>query len=186
MNLLTNMFYDMFCDMDWRQFIPSLIATIVGIFGPFWIQSRLEKANKKKSALSLLEQIRDELNETFNTINGLEDNKRYIEPVKTPVWDGVKNTNEISLLTAIKSSEVWYKKIFSIYGGIDEFNKWWNLYSEQRTAGKTLKDLEPEKRCIAELKDRLCAGEDKPDSIKYLIESLDSVLQKENKKKIKS
>lgn len=180
---------DMFVEMDWRQFIPSLVATIIGIFGPFWIQRRIEKSNKKKDALSKVDQLKIELKSMLKTIGSLEDDKRYIDPIKTPIWTGLQNTNESSLLSVLRKkpktdkdkkqavlsqdntetkqieaedggnaqTDNWYKAVYSLYGRIEEYNKWWNLYSTQRAAGRTPTELHAEKECIAGLKEKLCA-----------------------------
>lgn len=194
----------MFCKMDWKQFIPSLIATIIGIFGPFWIQSRVEKSNKKKAALKMISQIISELKDIAVEIKKLEDNKRYLDPIKTPIWTGIQNTNECSLLTILqkkpkkvkrsknaqkeaKAQNVttdeanknndWYKAIYSIYGLVDEFNKWWNLYSEQRTAGRKPEELRTVKNCIKDLADTLCStSKDNKESILYITNLLDGVM----------
>ncbi len=207
---------DMFIEMDWRQFIPSLVATIIGIFGPFWIQSMIEKVNKKKAALKMICQIKRELKDIAKEIKKLEDNKRYIDPIKTPIWTGIQNTNEISLLTILrkkkkkankqKSEQLesvtqndivdennkpqsdWYKAVYSIYGLIDEFNKWCNLYSEQRTAGRPQNDpdIKTVKNCINDLENTLCSlSDDEYESIQYVLNLLDNVLT-ENKCKEQS
>lgn len=203
--------HEMFIEMDWRQFIPSLIATIIGIFGPFWIQSMIEKWNKKKAALKMISQIKGELKDIVGDIKQLGDNKRYIDPIKTPIWTGIQNTNEGSLLTILRKKaksgnkqkrgqqEVanqnvtadvsnraktdWYKAVYSTYGLIDELNKWWNLYSEQRTAGRAPEDLQTVKNCINDLENTLCStAEEEKESIQYVLHLLDDVLA-ENKYK---
>ena len=221
---------EMFCEMDWKQFIPSLIATIIGIFGPFWIQSRIEKSKQRKDALDKVEQLKNELEGVLTTIKELEDDeKRYIDPVKTPIWTGLQNTNESTLLSVLRkkpkakkksylettqsnsadeynkvvlqqsNAEVqqpnvadnnvdpndnWYKAVYALYGRIEEYNKWWNLYSTQRAAGREVKALHNEKKCIAEVKEKLCSkmltkegrDEKNKDGIPYLLELLDVVI----------
>ncbi len=247
---------EMIFEMDWKQFIPSLVATIIGIFGPFWIQSRIEKSKQKKDALEKVKQLKSELRTMLNTIKDLKDDEeRYIDPVKTPVWTGMQNTNESSLLSVLRKkpkadkknkkrnnseeslsdnetsqkdkvivaelmvvasdnvvtepnekllvqanldtiqsdiaykdevqSDNWYKAVYSLYGQIEEYNKWWNLYSTQRAAGRETKVLHNEKACIAKVKEKLCSyklkneeeiEEINKDGIPYLLQLLDDVI----------
>jgi len=209
--------HEMIFEMDWKQFIPSLIATVIGIFGPFWIQSRIEKSKQKRDALDKVKQIKSELEDILTTIRSLNVNeRRYIDPIKTPVWTGVQNTSELSLLyilrkkpriekmketlqsfapndekwvqknmAIIKNStkqneeeisertddaieatngliqlESWYKAVCTLYGLIDEYNKWWNLYSTQRATGLVPEKLEPERTSIVALAIKLCINWD--------------------------
>lgn len=215
-----NSIIDMFVNMDWKQFVPSLLATIVGIFLPFFIQARIEKSKKKKSALDMIEQIKKELKRIVSDMEGLKENRRYIDPIKTPVWTGFNNTNEIALLsllqtkkksgkhnnsissnsdvitnnasggagesegtvvlavgdTSIVEENEWYTALYSIYGLIDEFNKWWNLYSEQRTAGRTIEQLKDIKESIYSLKEKLCSkSSNEKESIQYVLNILEKI-----------
>lgn len=221
---------DMFLYMDWKQFIPSLIATIIGIFGPFWFQRRIEKSKQKTDALERVEQLKSELSGILKTIEDLNDKEeRYIDPVKTPVWTGLQNTNESSLLSVLRKkpktkknktkgeaksnlsieqngtimtentdvvkqtivtdftfeqNENWYSAVYALYGRIEEYNKWWNLYSTQRAAGREAKALHNEKDCISKVKEKLCSKtimkDDKEelnkDGIPYLLDLLSVVV----------
>lgn len=214
---------EMIFEMDWKQFIPSLVATVIGIFGPFWIQSRIEKSKRRKDALVKVKQLKSELKSMLKTIKSLEDNMRYIDPIKTPIWTGLQNTNESSLLSVLhkkpkelkikknnsgmvlleveenantkikqtgstdesdSQANTWYNIVYSLYGRIEEYNKWWNLYSTQRAAGRKLDDLHAEKSCIAELKEKLCSEtlieenvvKENKDGIPFLLNLLDVVI----------
>lgn len=229
--------HEMIFEMDWKQFIPSLIATVVGIFGPFWIQRRIEKTKQKTDALDRVEQLKGELNGVLKTIQNLNDEEeRYIDPVKTPVWTGLQNTNESSLLSVLRKkpkskkvkknkkkssleeeggsnslekqndvtliqdadvaqqaimddfvfdqNENWYNAVYALYGRIEEYNKWWNLYSTQRAAGREARALHNEKECISNVKEKLCSRTLQKDGkaitnkagIPYLLALLDVVI----------
>lgn len=226
--------HEMIFEMDWKQFIPSLVATIIGIFGPFWIQRRIEKTKQKTDALDRVEQLKSELDGVLKTIEDLNDEEeRYIDPVKTPVWTGLQNTNESSLLSVLRKkpknkkknkkkssleevkdnssveqgeaestqntdavqqnivtdvvfdqNENWYNTVYALYGRIEEYNKWWNLYSTQRAAGREAKFLHNEKVCISNVKEKLCSktlqkdGNEitNKDGIPYLLALLDVVI----------
>ena len=189
-----NMFSDMFCKMDWKQFIPSLIATVVGglagIFVPFWLQSKKEKIDNEEKALSekrenrekafiILGQIKDELNDVLTDLKN--DNKYkaedlHIDPITTPVWDRLKNTNELSLLTIIPNDKLdWLKDLYSIYDSIDKFNKWTNIYTENVTNVNLLlycKPLQLDKNESAEI-------------VQYIKDGIDGIREKLRKLKIK-
>lgn len=212
--------HEMIFEMDWKQFIPSLIATIIGIFGPFWIQRRIEKSKQRTDALDRVEQLKSELGGVLKTIEDLNDEEeRYIDPVKTPVWTGLQNTNESSLLSVLRKkpknkksdkkkcsheevetnssgeqnivtdvvfdqNENWYNTVYALYGRIEEYNKWWNLYSTQRAAGREARALHNEKVCISNVKEKLCSktlqkdGKEitNKDGIPYLLALLDVVI----------
>lgn len=182
----------MFQNMDWGQFIPSLIATFIGIFGPFWVQSKIEKYRKNVDALNKVMQIKNELIRIREDLKSLNDNQRYIDPIKTPIWIGIQNSNELSLLSTLRNSHNkqkkkhvankedavndWYYAIFSVYGQIEELNKWWNLYTSLRAEGK---DLKKEKECIEQIQNNLSDEKNNSgdvESIPQLIKLLDNII----------
>lgn len=133
--------------MDWKQFVPSLIATFVGIFVPFWVQSGREKKQHRKDALLKVEQIITELNKVKEDILSISPTSLNINPLKTPIGDSLLNSNEMQLLadlqryylkksekrgnkTGIREDIDWYKLIFEVYSVLSEYNHWWNLYTE--------------------------------------------------------
>lgn len=153
LNWLKKIFVDdLFVEMDWRQFIPSLVATFVGIFVPFLIQRHVDKSNRLKDALQHLCIIKDELQSVKAQIVEIVDEKfegLHLAPIKTPMWDGLRNSNGLILISELHSALLkkekrkkaqekniiakndWYERIFSVYSGIDEYNHWWNLYSDK-------------------------------------------------------
>ena len=147
-------FKEMFCEMDWKQFIPSLLATFVGIFVPFYIQGRQSKFHRRNDAIRRVNQIIEELSDLKNKILSREDealNKGtvFINPLRLPIGDGLLKTNEMYLLSDLQKyiyrkfkrkrnresnflmSSDWYKMIFEIYSDISTYNILWNKCAEQ-------------------------------------------------------
>ena len=136
---------EMTVGMKWDQFIPSLIATFVGIFVPFWIQSRLQKRQKRKEAIDKIRQIYEELESLKDKII---ENLSIIR-LETPIGDGLKNADEMALLADLQRyirgkykrkigqknysfvSEDWYKMIFDVYAQVSNYNKLQEKYAEQ-------------------------------------------------------
>ena len=171
MDWVKQCFGDMFINMDWKQFIPSLIATFVGIFVPFFIQARVEKTHKLSEAVQRIEKIIAELSGIADKIIKLNYEQIHLYPIKTPVWDGLLNTNEMLLISNMQNKKKrkknknnveenqehdWYNMIYKIYGIIDEYNKWWNLYTEKLFLHDKDVVLEPILTQLKKLKMILC------------------------------
>ena len=123
----------------WDQFIPSVIATVLGVFLPFFIQSLIEKGKRKSESRDLLRRIYDELDGVINKLNNFQDNTLEQNPLKTMAWDEALNTGLISMLkTDIRI------KLFSIYETIITFNSWavvkTNYYFDHLDSGKKFND----------------------------------------------
>lgn len=186
------MLYEMLYEMDWRQFIPSLIATIIGIFGPFWIQKRIEKSRQKKDAIERVKQLKSELEKIMSVLNHeINEECRYIDPIKTPVWTGLLNTNESVLFLMLNDNKDkidkngnWYDSVYTIYEYIDEYNKWWNLYSSKRASGITSSALDGEMNTIKGIKAGLIGKKtiESIPSIPNIIDLLDNVIKCNSKK----
>lgn len=137
--------------MDWKQFIPSLVATFVGIFVPFWIQAHQDKKRKRKDALLKLSQIYKELTEVKSKIIDhemrAENGSVFIEAIKAPIGDGLLKTKEIQLLADLQKhlnkkfkrnktmhdvvKNDWHKRIIEVYADIVTYNILWNKFAEQ-------------------------------------------------------
>lgn len=154
MQWFVDWFNDMTIGMDWHQFIPSLVATFVGIFVPFWIQGRHEKRQRRKDAIYKIKLIIKELKNALMQIQTREEKANqegavYIDPLQTPIGDELLNTSERVLLDELQKylrnkykrqskqagyefvTANWYKMIFEVYANIATYNKLWEKYAEQ-------------------------------------------------------
>lgn len=130
---------------NWPQHLVELfitiIGTIIGIFGPFYVQSNNEKKNKKKQAIQYLKDIRKELKGVKKQLEAIKDTDIYLSPIKTPLWDSLINTNEVQLLKTLKHKDKTFsstnltKQLFQIYDLINEYNLWWNMYTQGAVVG---------------------------------------------------
>ena len=170
---------------NWDQFISGLVATVIGtligIFGPFYLQSLHERKNKRKKAMQCLHDIQDELSGLQEQFNGIKESDIYLSPIKTPIWDSLINTNEIQLLSilnhrCVKGTRVAKisKQLFQVYDLIKEYNLWWNMYTQGAIVGaRTENELIPVKTFINQSKEKLlCEDESNAnyqESIKYTL-----------------
>ncbi|MDE7163826.1 MAG: hypothetical protein K2O04_00160 [Clostridiales bacterium] len=161
--------------MDWSnflpQFLPNLCATLVGFILAILFQqlvyelikAKITNGTKIKNQLHKLLSEFENINNEYKKINH---KLVYIEPIKTPVWDGLINTNELFLLSKYDKKRIknekdkkeemgLYNKLFTFYGLISEYNKWWNLYTTQLAAGRKNTELQPIYDCIRSLETRL-------------------------------
>lgn len=175
---------------NWDQFISGLVATVIGtligIFGPFYLQSLHERKNKGKKAMQYLHDIQDELFGIRKQFGGIKESDIYLSPIKTPVWDSLINTNEIQLLSILhhkggNGSNVVSisRQLFQVYDLIKEYNLWWNMYTQGAVVGaRTESDLNSIKTFINQSKNKLLC-QDKGDvnyqeSINYTLDLIES------------
>lgn len=173
------------CPPNWDQFIPSIIATILGVFLPFWLQSRWEKHKEKKEKYKLeqqkrqecgelLSRISDELQTIINKLKSIQDNTTEQNPLKTMAWEEALNTGLVVLLDSDLR-----RNLFRIYETISEFNSWavvqtnfyFNHYDDNKK--RTNKKLISE---IATLKQKLLDDEN---GISFVKNTIDSYLNTE-------
>lgn len=214
---------DLLVNMDWVQFIPSLIATFVGIFVPFLVQRRKDNANRIKEAVQHLENIKEEMTSTVK--KGIEEiraenfERVHLTPIETPIWTGLLNSNGVIVLSDLRKhlaklnkkknqnsnanvrDDDWYERIFMVYGSVDKYNQWWNLYTDKvfddadkvHGAAKSVKNIEDG---IIELSEKLCndyvsAQEDAKkavipqENIPYLITLIELVIDQASKNRKK-
>ena len=186
---------------DWSQFFPSVLATLVGFILAIVFQQYLYEKIKdlilnRNRVKNQIRKLKDELTkEVLQLCLAVE--SLYIDPIKTPVWEGVLNTNEIQLLDDFfKAKEKKLtarfgksngkpldicEKLFEVYGLISEYNKWWNLYSEQRVAGREANKLFGIVTYLENSKNKLYAvTADVIKYFKFLIGEKDDANNKEN------
>lgn len=151
---------------DWQQFVSSLVATIIGtligIVGPFYVQSILEKKEKRKKAVGYLRDIKKELEDVKQQFNSIKKTDLYLSPIKTPLWDSLINTNQIKLLSTLRVKKTGFalatftKQLFQIYDWIGEYNSWWNVYVNGAIVGaRTKEDLSAISEFINESQEHL-------------------------------
>ena len=175
---------------DWTQFLSGLVATIIGtiigIFGPFYLKSINDRRNKRNRAIQCLHDIKKELMGINEQFGAIKDTDIYISPIKIPVWDSLINTNEIQLLYMLKTKLLnttdLTKQIFQIYDLIGEYNLWWNMYTQGAVVGaRAQKDLSSIKAFIETSKTILLSEDanDKeyPKSIKFTLEIIEKTLK---------
>ena len=154
---------------DWSQFVPSVLATVIGFFLALVFQQGIYEILKSKilnriKAKALITDIKKELERILNDLTGLSlviDKAFFVDPIKTPVWEGILNTNEVELLARFKNVKLskrilkdenlikkygaeelknlqfnLYDMIFSVYGVVQDYNKWWYIYSENYAGTK--------------------------------------------------
>lgn len=102
---------------NWDQFWPSIIATGIGFILAILFQQLLYEVIKNKivnyrKSHTLINEIKKELDRCLLLITELDFKISYLNPVKTPVWDGAINNNEIQLLATFKKVKLskYYKK----------------------------------------------------------------------------
>ena len=180
---------------DWSQFLSELVATIVGIFGPFYLQFLSEQKRKRNNAIKYLCDIKKELIDINRQLTSIKETDIYLNPVKIPVWDSLINTNEIQILSTLnkkKQSNTIYitKQLFQTYDLINEYNLWWNMYTQGAVVGaRSQEDLTSIKVFTDKLKKNiLCKNpikEEYHSSIDQALRMIDITLKlyiKENKK----
>ena len=173
--------------VDWSQFGPSVLATVIGfclaiVFQQFVYELLKNKILNNIKAKNIVIDIKKELERIAEVLHSLNNGIIYVDPIKIPVWEGILNTNEFELLLRFKKAKFLkrvtddkdlikkygkenlknlnfnlYDIIFSVYGIVQEYNKWWYIYSEnyaEALASNGDKDkLEPIKDCINKIRD---------------------------------
>ena len=177
-----------FSSVDWSQFLPSIIATLIGFFLAIvfqqWIYDVVrDKFTNRRKAVEQIHEICGELKEIEDYLikedNSKEDNRYYLNPIKTPIWDSIVNTYEIQNVAAYfdarkKKSEInEYKEVLIVYDFIAEYNAWHNFRTIQQN------DIE----AIKETRDRILDGGIDPrygkvKSIGEIIQDLTSAVSK--------
>ena len=187
--LLSNMLSNVWPG-NWEQFISGLVAsiigTIIGIFGPFYLQSVHERKNMKRRAIQCLRDVKKELEGMKEQFGAIKATDIYLSPIKTPVWDSLININGIQLISMLKHKDKTLnsvnltKQLFQIYDLINEYNLWWNMYAQGAVVGaRTQDDLDSIIKFIDKSKKKLLCenAEDKEyqKSIKYTLDIIDKI-----------
>ena len=115
------------CNINWTQFIPTMIATVIAfgltILGTYLYDNYVERKEKKEFIINLRNELNDMLASLSDTQTKLLDKEEiylWVNPLKTYIWDSIANTNRLSLI----SKELWYKDVLEIYHTVREYNTW--------------------------------------------------------------
>lgn len=196
----------LFIRENWMSFCADIFVTFLGFLLALKGDTWHEKKKDEEDAFQCVSDLISELRLIRLYIDSLDlKNKCYISPLKTPVWDGMASSNKIQLLAKLeqsfskkKRSTQWYRHLFELYGTVDEFNRWCDLFTEKNYDAMLFFDnqveIEYRTNCILESLNNLrckitmsvCDG--KKDeffaSIDEVISELSDVLDCEKKKKI--
>ncbi|MDE6505138.1 MAG: hypothetical protein K2L42_04630 [Clostridia bacterium] len=190
--------------VDWSQFVPSVLATVIGFFLAIVFQQGVYEFVKNIilngiKANGVIIGVKKELDRIAAVLGNLNDGTIYVDPIKIPVWDGILNANEFELLRRFKKVKLCkrirrdknlitkygakelkrlnfnlYDLILSVYGVVQEYNKWWYIYSEnyaEMLAFNGAKEkMQPIKQCIKEIKSILLSPS--PNNMNELGESV--------------
>lgn len=198
---------------DWSQFWPSIIATVVGFFLAIVFQQLIYEAIKdnitnRKKAIAQIRKIHDELEEIIETLSPSipekdpldPENISYIDPIKTPVWDAILNTNEIQNINDYFESKTkphklfkrWRKasisvdlckELFRLYALIAEYNEWNNFRTKQKlllNESSTEDEKDTVLTAIGAVKQ--CILDDPKCNIKILLKTLTDILPQKKQK----
>ena len=93
---------------DWAQFWPSIIATVVGfglaiVFQQVIYDAIKDNVTNRNKAINQIQRICEELGDIIEILSSdaksgeaLDpESTSYIDPIKTPIWEAILNTNEI-------------------------------------------------------------------------------------------
>ena len=139
--------------------VKELIYAAAGAFIGFWLaikgDNKQEKKKESEDAKQCIKELITELEDIKVNLINPEFNPRekcYIDPLKTPVWNGLISSNSIQCLSKQKQkmevkrkNVIWYKHLFEVYGQIKEFNMWCNLLSEQIASSSIMIDSNQQK-----------------------------------------
>lgn len=136
---------------DWSQFLPSLIATLVGfglaLLGEWIVRS----ISKKVQAKDLKRQLSNEVENILKKIDELEKNTMLSEdnPLRIPVWKTAISSNSLNVLDKTTRSV-----FMRLYDNIEAYNSWYSRKTDillsiydKEMAGK--KDVLGENRDLA-------------------------------------
>lgn len=96
--------------VDWSQFGPSVLATVIGfclaiVFQQFVYELLKNKILNNIKAKNIVIDIKKELERIAEVLNSLNNGIIYVDPIKIPVWEGILNTNEFELLLRFKKAK---------------------------------------------------------------------------------
>ena len=114
------------CNIDWSQFIPTMIATFVGFLLAQMGMRLYNRAKNRSARRDLISSFISELELIRNKLIAMSDAKfenMMIHPIKMSVWESSINSNKLILL----QSYAWYKDLYLCYSGLKDYNEWHNI-----------------------------------------------------------
>lgn len=111
------------------DFIAIIASIIIAVQTDKWIENRKDREEKKYLLKELLKEIGKLLGSLKNDEIINNDNIRCdkitlkMYPYETPLWESVKNTERIELITECKG----YNEVLQFYDDIGQLNAWENL-----------------------------------------------------------
>lgn len=166
-------------NVDWSQFIPSLIATCLGCTLAIFFTSCYDRWNYEKEKKEALQNIINELEKVKNEVNSIRakadyNSYFYLSPLKTPFFDSLIHVKKLVLLietvpqkgnktvppdgneTAPKNGNE--ESILLLYEYIVEYNAWQTWRTNHRNVES---DMQLAESCITELEGRIISGIEK-------------------------
>lgn len=114
------------------DFIAIMASIIIAIQTDKWIEHRKDKEQKKSLLIELPGEIRQLIGilekDVITNRNNIQKDKLQLKlnPYETPLWDSVRNSDRINLLTGCNG----YKETLLFYESIRQLNEWENLLTK--------------------------------------------------------
>lgn len=121
------------------EIVIGIGTTVLGFLLALKGEANREEKKDVQDAKQSIKDIIDELKK-LNRINFISTNGArlyYIDPLKTPIWQGLISTNRLQLIAKLRQKKEqacedtsWYSELLILYDLIEEFNNFVNLYTE--------------------------------------------------------
>ena len=111
-------------EIDWFDVCFQLFITIVGFVFALWSARLIDEQKNKKDAIKLKRLLSEELKNVGCFLSSYNVELLEPNPLKTPMWESVINTGQLSLLD-FETRET----LFRVYNKIREFNSWALIYT---------------------------------------------------------
>lgn len=150
-------------NVDWSQFIPSIIATCLGCTLAIFFTSCYDRRNNKKEKTEVLQNVISELEKVKNEVSSIRAKTGhskyfYLSPLKTPFFDSLIHVKKLVLLTETVSKSTNKESILLLYEYIVEYNAWQTWRTNHRDVES---DMQLAEGCITELEERILSGIEK-------------------------
>ncbi len=107
--------------VDWSQFIPGVLETFIGVIIALIFQKIYEDIKENKEANKQKLRIKNELINILDDLTQIQENNiMVLNPIKMPIFQGLKNSAKLSLLERF----VWYDEMLSVYNELSSYVSW--------------------------------------------------------------